>query len=221
MNSNTAKLIEVKEREEKNIADYPITNKVAKCHLHKLIIIMQLSPEGEVNSGVVIYRDSKHRGIYLALSTDPEGDSCFSIYQISWIKMKKSNFFVNLKRHLEGSFFYNLQTFRGFFKCVFTILLQIQQENSFLSTSKHRQADVSSFLGICLNDCFIYLSNFVFRKSLETRRHLAFGRKTVNSQGYSELRNAQKLLFTDLVNTKKNYIKRTRSRVCFCIRSCV
>ena len=38
---------------------------------------------------VKIYRDGKRRGIYLALFTDPEGDSCFSIYQISWIKMKK------------------------------------------------------------------------------------------------------------------------------------
>ena len=49
----------------------------------KLVNNMQLSPEGEVNSGVDIYRDSKRRGIYLALFTDPEGDSCFSIYQIS------------------------------------------------------------------------------------------------------------------------------------------
>ena len=52
---------------------------------------IQLSPEEEVNSGGVIYRDAKRRGIYLALSTDPEGDSSFSIYQISWIKMKKGN----------------------------------------------------------------------------------------------------------------------------------
>ena len=41
---------------------------------------------------MVIYRDAKRRDIYLALFTDPEEDSCFSIYQISWIKMKKSNF---------------------------------------------------------------------------------------------------------------------------------
>ena len=33
-----------------------------------------------------IYRDAKHRGIYPPLFTDPEGDSCFSIYQIRWIK---------------------------------------------------------------------------------------------------------------------------------------
>ena len=32
------------------------------------------------------YRDAKRRGIYPPLFTDPEGDSCFSIYQIRWIK---------------------------------------------------------------------------------------------------------------------------------------
>ena len=35
---------------------------------------------------VDVYRDAKRRGIYPPLFTDPEGDSCFSIYQISWIK---------------------------------------------------------------------------------------------------------------------------------------
>ena len=35
---------------------------------------------------VDIYRDAKRRGIYPPLFTDPEGDSCFSIYQITWIK---------------------------------------------------------------------------------------------------------------------------------------
>ena len=33
-----------------------------------------------------IYRDAKRRGIYPPLFTDPEGDSCFSIYQIRCIK---------------------------------------------------------------------------------------------------------------------------------------
>ena len=33
-----------------------------------------------------IYRDAKRGGIYPPLFTDPEGDSCFSIYQIRWIK---------------------------------------------------------------------------------------------------------------------------------------
>ena len=35
---------------------------------------------------VDIYPDAKRRGIYPPLFTDPEGDSCFSIYQIRWIK---------------------------------------------------------------------------------------------------------------------------------------
>ena len=30
---------------------------------------------------VDIYRDAKRRGIFLAQSPDPKGDSCFSIYQ--------------------------------------------------------------------------------------------------------------------------------------------
>ena len=64
-----------------------------------------------------------------------------------------------------------------FVKC---ILLQIQYENDFLPTSQHRQGKVRRFLGICLYDCFISRTNFVFRKCLETRRHLSSGRKTVN-----------------------------------------
>ena len=69
------------------------------------------------------------------------------------------------------------------------ILLQIQQEKKFLPTSKHRQAEVRLFLSICWYDCFIYRSNFVFHKFLETKRHLSLGsQNTVNSQGYSELR---------------------------------
>ena len=108
--------------------------------------------------------------------------------------------------------------FGNFVKCIFTILLQIQHENNFLPTSKHRQAKDSRFLGICLYDCFIYRSNFVFQKCLETRRHFGSGRKTVNSSVWTrenELdhslllrifrvtganQDARKLLFTDLVN---------------------
>ena len=42
---------------------------------------------------VDIYWDAKRRGIYPPLFTDPEGDSCFSIYQIRWIKKCFFNFF--------------------------------------------------------------------------------------------------------------------------------
>ena len=82
----------------------------------------------------------------------------------------------------------SLQTFRGFCQVHFTILLQIQHGNNFLPTSEHRQAKVLRFLGICLCDYFNDRTNFVFRKCLETSRHFGSCRKTVNSQGYSELR---------------------------------
>ena len=45
---------------------------------------IQLSPKEEVNSGGYILRRAV---IYPPLFTDPEGDSCFSIYQIRWIKI--------------------------------------------------------------------------------------------------------------------------------------
>ena len=38
---------------------------------------------------IAVYRDAERGGIHLALWTEPEGDSRFSIYQIGWIKMKK------------------------------------------------------------------------------------------------------------------------------------
>ena len=41
---------------------------------------------------VDIYGDAKRQDIYLALFTDPECDSCFSICHISWIKMKRITF---------------------------------------------------------------------------------------------------------------------------------
>ena len=90
--------------------------------------------------------------------------------------------------------------FRDFVKCLCTILWQIQHENNFLPTSKHRRAKVRRFLSICLYDCFIYHSNFVNRKFLETRRHLGSGRKVTGAN-----QDARKLLSTDLVNTKDRY----------------
>ena len=42
---------------------------------------------------VDIYRDAKRRGVYPPLFTVAEGASCFSIYQIRWIKKRFFNFF--------------------------------------------------------------------------------------------------------------------------------
>ena len=43
------------------------------------------TPEGGVNSGGYTPRREASRYIYPPIFTDPEGDSCFSIYQIGWI----------------------------------------------------------------------------------------------------------------------------------------
>ena len=61
-----------------------------------------------------IYRDAKRRGIHLALFTDPEGDSCFSIYQISWIKMKNVTRWklkTSLSRNLINKHFWYFDDF--------------------------------------------------------------------------------------------------------------
>ena len=128
----------------------------------------------------------KRRGKYRALFTDANGDSCVSVYQIIWINMKKTTF-CRLKTSIIMNFctIYNLQ-----------LSLQIQHENNFLPTSIHRQAKVRRFSGISLYDCFMYRSNSVFRKCLETRRHLGSGRKTRTSQGYFEL--------WELIKTREN-----------------
>ena len=63
---------------------------------------------------ILVYNYPERRSnIYVALFTDPEGDSCFSIHQISWIKIKEAPF-SKLKTSLIRNFVYNLQTFRGF-----------------------------------------------------------------------------------------------------------
>ena len=47
----------------------------------------------------VYTKTQKHRGMYLVLWTNPKGDSCFSIYHIIWIQIKKE-LFVNKRHHL-------------------------------------------------------------------------------------------------------------------------
>ena len=116
---------------------------------------IQLSPEGKMNSAGYIYRDAKRQGIYLALFTDPEGDSCFNNYQISWIKQKKSNF-LKLKTSLGRNFVNNLQTFRGFVKCILRFCCKFSMNIIFYLTSDHREAKFLAFLVfVCTTASFI------------------------------------------------------------------
>ena len=124
------------------------------CHFWNVKNNIQLSPEGEVNSGAYnLYWHAKRRGIYQALWTDPEGDSCFSIYQISWKKIKKE-LFVNKRRHLARVCLrFNWQCFRNHF---LWFCCKFSQKFFFLPASKHRQAQFCLILGICWCSCFIY-----------------------------------------------------------------
>ena len=86
------------------------------------------------------------------------------------------------------------------------ILLQIQHENNFLPTSKHRQAKFHRFLGIFFVR-LLYLSH-KFRLPKMARNETPSWLRSQNSEeprifwvtGANQ--NARKLLFTDLVNTK-------------------
>ena len=65
-------------------------------------------------------------------------------------------------------------------------LLQIQEEIFSLPPTKHRQTNFVSFLVFA--GAAASFTAKVFRNCLETRSHIESRRKTVNIQGYSELR---------------------------------
>ena len=152
---------------------------------------------------------AKRRGINLALWTDPEGGSCFSIYQISWIKIKKE-LFVNKRRHFVWVCLrtFQLTVFWGSF--FLTILLQIQRENFFPPTSKQRQAKFCLFLGIFWAQ--LLQLPLKFHLSKLSRNEKPFWIPPQNSE-YPRIfrvtganQNAGKLLATDLVNTSSRHL---------------
>ena len=74
---------------------------------------------------VGIYRDTKRRGIYPPLWIEPEEYSCFSTYQISWMKINKKDIFVLKTRSLIGVYYVSIDSVR---EIIFIILLQTQWE---------------------------------------------------------------------------------------------
>ena len=52
---------------------------------------------------IPVYRDSKRQGINPPLFTDPEGDTCFSIYQIRWIKKNATSLMATISSSSELS----------------------------------------------------------------------------------------------------------------------
>ena len=79
-----------------------------------------------------IYRDAKRRGIYPPLFTDPEGDSCFSIYQITWIKKRFFNvFFRNFR---ETTRHFSLRSQNSEYPRIFRVMGANQNARKLLST---------------------------------------------------------------------------------------
>ena len=83
----------------------------------------------------------------------------------------------------------------------FTILLQIQHENNFLPTSKHRQANFVAFLIFVCTTASFFAQISSYENVLKRDAILAPVAKGIPSYR-SQSEKAQKLLFTDLVNTK-------------------
>ena len=89
--------------------EFTVVQRNLKCVRNSALIISHVT-FWDCRVHIVSDNLSRNSCVYLALFTDPEGDSCFSIYQISWIKMKKVTF-CKLKTSLGRDFIYNLQTF--------------------------------------------------------------------------------------------------------------
>ena len=133
-----------------------------------------------------IYPDVKRRGIYLTLFTDPEGNSYFSIYQISWIKMKKSNF-LQIKNVTWSTAFLR-------FCCKFSMKIIFH-----LPVKNGKSKIVDFLVFVCTTASISSIENISKRDD-----HLGSGFKSENSQGYSELQEPIKtheIGITDLVNT--------------------
>ena len=94
-------------------------------------IIYNYSPKGRWIV-VDIYRDAKRWGIYPPLFTDPEGDSCFSIYQIRWIKKRFFNiFFWNFR---ETTRHFSVRSQNSEYPRIFRVMGANQNARKLLST---------------------------------------------------------------------------------------
>ena len=94
-----------KTKNGQNMSSGPFSHDAAHIYIYMYMYmyIIQLSHEGEVNSGGYIPRREASRYIS-TLFTDPDGDSCFSIYQIRWIKKCCFNFFFWIFRETTRHF---------------------------------------------------------------------------------------------------------------------
>ena len=128
-------------------------------------IIYNYPPKGRCIE-VDIYRDGKRRGIYPSLLTDPEGDSCFSIYQIRWIKKRFFNFFFWNFRETTRQF--SLRSQNSEYPSIFRVIGANQNARKLLSTDlvntnrKYRSDGSNAF------QCQTKRRNFLWRSTLRS-----------------------------------------------------
>ena len=132
----------------------------------------------------------KRRGIYLTLFTDPEGNSYFSIYQISWIKVKKSNF-LQMKNVTWSTAFLR-------FCCKFSMKI------IFHLPVKNGKSKIVDFLVFaCTTASISSIENISKRDAILAP--VSNQRIAKDIPSYKSNQTARKLVFTDLVNTNYYY----------------
>ena len=82
---------------------------------------------------VDIYRDAKRQSIYPPLFNDPEGDSCFSINQIRWIK-NACSISSSKKKVRETTRHFSLRSQNGEYTRIFQVTGANQNARKLLST---------------------------------------------------------------------------------------
>ena len=118
--------------EIKNFGSFAwIKNLEASIIIITMMIVYNFPPKGRWIV-VDIYRDVKRQGIYPPLFTDPEGDSCFSIYQIRWIKKCFFDFFFwNFRETMRH---FSLRSQNSEYRMIFRVTGANQNVRKLLST---------------------------------------------------------------------------------------
>ena len=118
--------------------------------------------------------------------------------------MKKVTF-CKLKTSLSRTLFTIHKHFGDFVACILRFCCRFSMKIIVYLLVNTEKPKLVAFL-TAFYDCFICRSNFVFPKCLEAKRHLDSSHKTVNSRGYSELREPIKTREKCYsLNTKQKY----------------
>ena len=133
------------------------------------MIIYNYPPKGK-SIVVDIYRDAKRRRIYPPLFTDAEGDSCFSIYQIRWIKKCFFNFFFWNFRETTRHF--SLRSQNSEYPRIFQVTGANQNARKLLST------DLVNSNNYCPLTC-LYMNICHSEKYYKTLPKIGIGQSTI------------------------------------------